>query len=74
MRAELATMRESCGTDSQQQLQKLCDISREADTLRRRVSDMDILKMRLEEAENRVRSQHFPYSGMNAMFGRTLGS
>jgi chromosome segregation ATPase len=48
---ELETLRESAGATEESQLEKLCQVSAEAEGLRRRVREMQELKMRLAAAE-----------------------
>lgn len=49
---ELATLRESAGATEESQLTKLCEVSKEADGLRRRVRELAELKARLASAES----------------------
>lgn len=51
---ELATLRANVNESGQAQLGKLVEMSKEANSLRRKVSDMDVLQKRLEEAEAEV--------------------
>jgi kinesin family protein C1 len=51
---ELETLRESAGVTHESQLEKLCQVSKEADTLRRRLREMAEVKARLAESEATV--------------------
>lgn len=48
---ELSTLRESAGATEESQLERLCQVSKEADTLRRRVRELAELKAKLAAAE-----------------------
>lgn len=55
---ELTTLRESAGATEESQLDKLCQVSKEAEGLRRRVKEMQAMKARLAEADAAVARLH----------------
>ena len=55
LKSELSALRKGMGESRESQLEQLCQISKEADVLRRQLSDMEILRKRAEQAESQVK-------------------